>query len=547
MDNNIVEIVNRFKKSNQRYCQFQGVKDSYGKVDDYNKDSFNKRIVELKRDIQYLREDMTNIEKTSGIAKIDLLTLYQVLENELFQLEELKDYKKNPNVYLGPLETIQSIYIARSYAPLTERVRHILATEKTFLTIIKQAPINLDPILAKVKIHLTVQSANSLIAYLRDELLEEIVKIEEKELIEEWSKVNVEVVKAIENYIKLLQEEYLPKGTEEFALGTEKYLKMLEKSDGIKISIEKLLKVAEEDLDKNYSALMTIKKELGEEEFKKTHEEHPREEELVQETEKSMQRAKEFITEKKLVSIPFNETCQVIETPGPMRATTFAAMNPANIAEESEATESYYYITPPDKKWTEEEREDYMKTFNRGTLETVTVHEVWPGHFLHFLHIKRLSPLARLLSDSYATIEGWAHYTEELAIEYNYEKINPIQFRIGQLTDALIRNCRFVASIKMHNYGMKFEEAKNLFIEKALLSEKGSEMEAKRGTVDPMYIKYTLGKLIIKKIREDYKKEKGTEFEIREFHDTFMSYGGIPLALIRKSILEKNGLEEDIL
>ena len=188
-----------------------------------------------------------------------------------------------------------------------------------------------------------------------------------------------------------------------------------------------------------------------------------------------------------------------------------------------------------------------MKQFNRGILEAVTVHEVFPGHFLQFLHMKTLSPILRFFGFSVTNIEGWAHYTEELVIEQKYDKIEFIKIHVGQLLMGLLRNCRFVSSVNMHCRGMTVEESKKLFMEKALMSEKAAEMEARRGTFDPMYLNYNLGKLIIMKLRKDYEKEQGKNYSLKKFHDTFMKFGGVNLMIIRQNMLKKPGSFEDIL
>ena len=546
MVTNLNEIIERYKNANPEQCQFLGIQSTYGKVPSYDQQYIVNRIKEIKNDLKYIKNLQSNKNYNEN-SELELETIHHYLELELFNREERKEYLEKPTDYVSVLSSIQQYYITRSYAPLEVRIKHIIETEKGIPYLIEQAYKNLKKKLPKKRIEITFLEMKPLLGYLRDELIESLVQLENKELLEEWSQINVQTIEAVEKFLEKLESEYLPNADEVFALGETKYLKLLEKSEGIHITVDKLLEISEKDLERNFQEIQRIQKELGPKEYQKLIVEYPIEEELLQTAEKTIRRFIVFVEDKDLLTFLTSEKCTVKETPSTMKAFIFAAMNTSNIGEESEATESYYYITPPDKKWTEEERKNYMKMFNKGVLEDVTGHEVIPGHFLHMQHIKKQTPIIRLLGLSETTLEGWAHYTEELLIEQKYDKIEPILIHIGQLLAALVRNCRFVVSIKMHCKGMTVEEAQKLFMEKGLITEKAALMEARRGTFDPLFLSYTLGKLIIIKLREDYKKEQGSEYSIKKFHDTLLSYGAIPLIMIRKRMLMNPGREKDIL
>ena len=542
----VEEIVAHFKNANPEYCQYLGVSETYGKIKSYSSETINNRIKELKIEIEKLNE-LLELKNFQSYREIELEAIQIKLKSELFELEEECEYKENPVIYFTPLQSIESYYISRSYAPLEQRINHIIATEQAFPRLIAEANIQLHKTLPRAKVEVAIIMGKSLVAYLKDELIEEILKVNNNELIEEWSQINVVVLDSLDSFLKKLQEVYLPVCKNDFALGEEMYLQKIKKTEGITLPVKKLLEVAERDLVENYNKLQEIKRNLGEKKFLKLAEEAPKEDELLKTAEGIIKNAKEFVKEKNLITIPEMEDCKVKETPKSRRVVVLAAMNTANIAEDSKAKESFYYVTPPDKTWSVEEKKNYLKTFNKGAFELITIHEVFPGHYLHMQHIRKLTPIMRLFRYSTAMLEGWAHYTEELAIEQGYDKIDKTQAHIGQLFGALMRNCRFVASIKMHCFGMTVEEAKKLFIEKGMMAEKAALMEARRGTINPMYINYTLGKLMIKKLREDYKQEKGVNFNLKEFHNELLSYGGVPLSLSRKKILKNPGTNEDIL
>jgi len=367
-----------------------------------------------------------------------------------------------------------------------------------------------------------------------------VAKAQDSNLVEEWTSINQELVGELEKFKDYLDKK-LENAKDEFALGEEKYLRMLARNELVDLTAEKLLEIANRDLERNYSMLMSIKARKGDEFLDKVMNDKPHPEDLYKEAAEATERSKQFVIDKDLVTIPDLEAqVKIVETPDAMRAFTFAAMNPSGIGEDTENDESFYYITTPDVDWDEDRKSEYMKSFARGALETVTIHEVWPVKTIK-------SKIIRQLSFSITTLEGWAHYTEELAIELGYDLYDQTSVHVGQLQWALIRNCRFVASVKMHTQDMTVQEAKELFIEKGQLTEDAALKEARRGVGDPEYLNYTLGKLMILKLREDYKKEKGDSFSLKKFHDDFMQYGATPVSLLRKLLLSNPGSESEIL
>jgi uncharacterized protein (DUF885 family) len=209
---------------------------------------------------------------------------------------------------------------------------------------------------------------------------------------------------------------------------------------------------------------------------------------------------------------------------------------------EQVATEAYYYLTPVEPDWTEQQKEEWLTKFNRHTLLDVSVHETYPGHYLHFLHTKLVKGKFRQMAFSYSFVEGWAHYVEQMMLEEDFGNGDP-RLLLGQLSEALLRNARYITSIKMHTQGMTLEEATRFFMENAVMEETPAASEARRGTFDPGYLNYTLGKLLLLKLREDYRAEKGASFNLKEFHDRVLAYGAPPVPLLRKVLLARDSGE----
>ena len=239
-----------------------------------------------------------------------------------------------------------------------------------------------------------------------------------------------------------------------------------------------------------------------------------------------------------LISVPSEDRCQVVEPPTYMRY-AFAAMDSAG-ALEDRATESFYYVTPVEQEWTPQQQEEWLTNFNYATLRIVSIHEVYPGHFVHHLHNRcgRPLPLINRVASSYAFVEGWAHYTEAMMLEGGYGADQP-ELQLTQLLEALVRNCRYMCSLGMHTQGMTLEEASRYFMEKAFMAEHPARREALRGTFDPGYLNYTLGKLMVLKMRDDYRREQGDEFALKGFHDRLLSYGAPALPLLREAMLRR--------
>jgi hypothetical protein len=262
----------------------------------------------------------------------------------------------------------------------------------------------------------------------------------------------------------------------------------------------------------------------------------------------SLDRIRQFIISSEIVGLPSEEHCKVIPTPKFARGFGFAAMNSPGPFEVKGADQSYYWVTPPEATWSSERTIQFMGFMNRSFLEIVTIHEAYPGHFVQLLYIKKSkSEISKLLARNITMIEGWAHYCEEMLLDAGYEPFDQVRLRAGQLIGALVRNVRYIVAISMHCRGMTTEEAKQLFMEKAFLPEPIAEIEANRGTIDPMYMNYTLGKLMILKLREDYNNELGDKYSDREFHDTLLSYGSPPIIALRKLMLSNPGNMSDIL
>jgi uncharacterized protein (DUF885 family) len=203
---------------------------------------------------------------------------------------------------------------------------------------------------------------------------------------------------------------------------------------------------------------------------------------------------------------------------------------------ENVAKEAFFNVTLPEANWPPKEVEEYLEGFNRGTIISTSTHEVYPGHYTQFLWMKRVPTMTRKLMGCSSNAEGWAHYSEEMMLDEGYGNGDP-KLRLGQLQDALLRNARYIAGIQMHTGKMTVDQARDFFVKEGYQVPPVADKEAKRGTSDPTYLVYTLGKLEILKLREDYKKMKGSQFTLQSFHDAFLAQGFPPVKIVRRALL----------
>jgi uncharacterized protein (DUF885 family) len=311
-------------------------------------------------------------------------------------------------------------------------------------------------------------------------------------------------------------------------LGEARYRKLLLAQEGLSMPLAEFKKMGEENLAANKAAYQALSKKV-----KTTR---PRAEKLMAEATRMMDASRRFILEKKLLTIPSEDRAIVKESPPFMRWNSAFLRGPGPF--DKNGLEAYYYITLPDPAWPKKEQEEYIMPV--GGLLATTVHEVYPGHFLHGLWIRRAPTNVQKMFKAYSFVEGWAHYTEQLMIDEGFGKEEP-QSRLGQLHDALLRNCRYVVSLGIHAENMSLAEAERRFVEDCFQDRATARQQAARGTFDPGYFAYTLGKLQILKLREEAKASLGQAFSLQKFHDALLSHGGPPLGLFRDRVLADLG------
>ena len=334
-------------------------------------------------------------------------------------------------------------------------------------------------------------------------------------------------------------------GPEGFAIGSDLYAGMLATGEGLNAPLSQIVAIGQANLEDNLSQIKEVAqiKAPGRPVIKIVEElarNHPQPQALIYETKDMLEDIRQSLIDLDVISVPSEDRCQVIETPAYMRY-AFAAMDSAGSLE-TQATESFYYVTPVEDDWSSQQKEEWLSNFNYDTLKIISIHEVYPGHFVHHLHNRygQELPLINRVATAYSFTEGWAHYAEQMMLETEYGNGQP-RLLFTQLLEALVRNCRYMCSLRMHTEGMTLYEATRFFMENAYMAELPARREALRGTFDPGYLNYTLGKLMILKLREDFKKEQGRAYSLKGFHDRLLSFGGPAIPLLRPVLLKEPG------
>ncbi len=510
------------------------------KLEDYSRASREGEISNLRTFGSEL--DRLDAAKLSSESAGDLAFLQSNIKGRLLELQALQMWRKDPNLYVGGVTESIFVIIKRSFAPPEERLRSVVARERLIPAALMTARDSLsNP--PKIYTEIAIEQMPRTIEFFQNDVPGAFQGVKDAALRTEFQGTNDAVVKALESFQLFLQNDLLPTSHGDFRIGGENFRQKLLDEEMVNIPLDHLLEIGYADLHRNQqrlkeTAALVNPNATPREVLASLEKDHPSPDQLLPTFRNLLGGLREFIDAKQIVTIPSPILPILEETPPFMRATTTASMDTPG-AYESRATEAMFNVTIPQSDWTPERVEEWMKGFNRGTILSTAIHEAYPGHYVQFLWVKRLNSKVRKLLFCGSNVEGWAHYTEQMMMDEGYGGGDP-KLRMGQFQDALLRNARFIVGIEMHTGDMTMDQAKEFFIREGYQVPAVADIEAKRGTADPTYLVYTLGKLQIMKLREDYKKKRGAKFSLQDFHDRFMEQGGVPLVIIRREMLGDN-------
>jgi len=523
------QFVNSFFAAHPDIAVNAGRHEYDGKLPDWSKSGIEREIARLR----------TERERALAFApaglderqRFEQEYLIAVIDGELFWLDKAGWPYRNPYFYESTLDP--NVYVTRPYAPPATRMKAYIGYAKSIPAAAGQIRDNLRTPLPRTYIEIGRTIFGGLASYYEKEAAVAFVSVNDPGLHEEFNAANAAASQAMKGLAAWLDTQ-LATATDDFALGRERFSEMLRMTERVDVPLESLEKTGKEDLERNRAALRqacaafapnrTVPECVAMVQAKIP------EGGVVEGARRQLEALKAFILEKRLVTIPGTEEAAVAESP-PYKRFNLAYIDIPGPYEKG--LPSVYYIAPPDPSWTEAERRAYIP--GRADLLFVSAHEVWPGHFLQYLHANRARSKFGQLFVGYAFAEGWAHYAEELMWEAGLGSGDP-EMHIGQLVNALLRNVRFVSAIGLHTGRMTVAESERMFRETACQDPGNARQQAARGTFDPAYLNYTMGKLMIRKLREDWTASRGGRKAWREFHDRFLSFGGPPIPLVRAAM-----------
>jgi len=534
-----------------------GLHEYDGRTTDYSRASLDAELARLK-DFDRRLGTMATASMTPRTF-YDYRILRAAIAREIFRFEEREAFTRNPMTYAGALNVL--IYVKRDFAPFEQRVKSLTTILDNAPNIFSAARANLAESLPRPFIETAIEQAQGSVDFLSKDLLEALKPLKNEVLRERFTAANAKAISELRGYVKWLKEQRLPKANENYALGREKFARMLRAGELVQESPEKILEVGLRDLAREQKIFADTARLIDPtrppiEVFKAIQRDHPTAENLIPDTRKNLEAIRQFVVDRRVITIPSKVRVRVEETPPFDRATSFASMDTPGPFEKK-ATEAYYYVTPVEKDWPAQQKEEWLTAFNYYTTDVVSIHEAYPGHYVQFLCLNA-SPANRLekILDSYSFIEGWAHYTEQMLLDEGFpgsagptltanETLRTAKYRLAQSVEALLRQCRLCVAIKMHCQGMNVDEATKFFQANCYYEEKPARQEAIRGTFDPEYLYYTLGKLQILKLREDWRKQMGPKFSLQTFHDEFLRHGMPPIRLLREVMLKDHTIWDE--
>jgi uncharacterized protein (DUF885 family) len=448
--------------------------------------------------------------------------------------------------YAGAFDV--NIYAQRDFAPLPDRMRSIIAILQKAPQAMAAARQNLRDTLAKPHVETAIQIARGSADFLAKDLPKALREVKDDSLQEAFRTASAGAVKELRGYADFLEKEKLPKANEAYAIGPGNYRKMLLYNEMLTTTPEAILamgmkKMKGEQAEFAAAARVIDPTKSPAQVYASIQKDHPTAANLIPGTRKNLESIRQYLIDHQIITIPSEVRVRVEETPPFARATSTASMDTPGPFEKK-ATQAFYYVTPVEPGWSAKQQEEWLSVFNYYTTDIISIHEAYPGHYVQFLKLNA-SPATRIekMISSYAFVEGWAHYTEQMMLEEGFgsgqDSVTRAKYKMAQLAESLLRLCRLAVSVQMHTQGMKLPAATKFFQDNCYYEYKPAYQEAMRGTYDPGYLSYTLGKLQILDLREAYKKQEGNNYSLKKFHDTLLNHGMPPIQLIREIMLTK--------
>jgi uncharacterized protein (DUF885 family) len=500
------------------------------------------------REVRRLRGVLADLARVpewrlSPEARYDYLVLGSHARARLLELEDVRAWRRDPNVYNRLVSASVDNILKRNFAPVEQRLPSVLARERQIARLLAEARQNLDNPPRLFTETAIAQAAGS-VAFFERVVPQMFERAGGSRLDAarraEFHEANTQAAAAVRSFRDWLERDLLPRSTGDFALGAENYRKKLLHEEMVETPLPVLLREGERRLRETQDEMRAVAEEIApgrgvSAALQLLAREHPAPDGLVGEARAELDRIRAFVRAEEILTAPAGENLLVAETPEYERSLSFASLD-APGAFERVASEGYYYVTPADPAWPRQQQEEHLGRYNRYGLTITSIHEAYPGHYYQQLKARQSPSRVRAALGSASFTEGWAHYCEQMMLDEGFGGNNP-KMRLAQLDAALLRLCRYVVGLRLHTAGMSYPEAVEFFVREGYQARTNAEREARRGTLDPTYLVYTLGKMEILKLRDEWRRQLGDSFRLGDFHDRLLSYGMPPVRILRMAML----------
>ena len=521
-------------------CPTEAAFDGVHQFDDLLEDFSQTALENQAHELGGLARRLGTVDKagTTPTEQVERQFLERSIRARIFEIEEVRSWEHNPLRHAETLATSLAAQAVFPYAPVEERARRILSK-------LRQVPRMVDTARRTIKdppgifVKEGVKSFDGLAQFIERDVPRALAELDDLHLLSDLADASTEAASVIREYAQHLRDEVAPTARGSFRLGRERFEEKLKLQEGITLGADRLLAIATRELAETQEEFRKVAGRLGGDvatALDKVKQQHPSDDALVPTARQQVEELAAFVERRGLVSVPGGDLPVVAPTP-PFYRWTFASLwAPGPF--EAKPLPTYYYLTRVDPAWPAAQQEEHLRDFNTGALWAISMHETYPGHFLHHQHVCRLESKVRKsgLLASIGFIEGWAHYSEQLMIEAGFGRGDD-HIKLGQLSEALIRLARFVVGIRLHAEDLSVEQGVRFFRDEAFMEEASARREAERGTFDPGYVVYSAGKLMLLKLRADIEAKQQSRFSLKGFHDQLLANGTVPFWVHRRLML----------
>ena len=531
------DLLGYLHEAHPTYATLDGVHTHDDLLEDFGQQAIDGEARTLSGYLRRLNE--IHHDALTPVERLEHRMLTANLQGRMFEIEELRTWDKSPLLYSDLLASSLAGQALFAYAPASERARRVLSKLRQTPRLMQAARDNIKDA-PGIFIKVGIPSLRGTLKFIEQDLPRAFADVDDLHLLGDLADAQTDAAEAVGSYIDYLEHDLAPRARASFRLGRDRFEQKLRLDEGITTPLDRLLAIATRELKETQEAFRSLAGKISGADpmalWAKTKAQHPAPGELVGVGRDQVKEVLTFLERQSIVALPQGEPITVAPTPDFYRWSFASMWTPGPF--EAKPTRAYYYLTDVDPTWPAERQDEHLRDYNYPTLWSISIHEAYPGHFLQYQHLRRVESKARksILFAPASFVEGWAHYCEQMMIEAGFGRQDPT-VKLGQLAEALIRLARFIVCIKLHTEDMSVEQGVRFFREEAFMEEVSARREAERGTFDPTYLVYSVGKLMLLKLRQDCKQQQGKSFSLRSFHDTLLGQGTAPIWLHRQLML----------